>query len=185
MPQKKNPDIAELVRGKTGRVYGALMSLLTTMKGIPLAYNKDMQEDKEAIFDAVDTLELCLKTVTPMLDTMKTLPANMRRAAAKGFINATDCADYLTKKGMPFRDAYKLTGCMVSDCIQKDKVLEELSLEEFKGYSALFENDVYDAIDLIKCCEGRTSYGGPSEASVRKQIELASAQLGAWEAENA
>ena len=136
-------------------------------------------------FDAVDTLELCLKTVTPMLDTMKTLPANMRRAAAKGFINATDCADYLTKKGMPFRDAYKLTGCMVSDCIQKDKVLEELSLEEFKGYSALFENDVYDAIDLIKCCEGRTSYGGPSEASVRKQIELASAQLGAWEAENA
>ena len=110
---------------------------------------------------------------------------NMAKAAAGGFINATDCADYLTKKGMPFRDAYKLTGCMVSDCIQKDKVLEELSLEEFKGYSALFENDVYDAIDLIKCCEGRTSYGGPSEASVRKQIELASAQLGAWEAENA
>ena len=139
MPQKKNPDVTELIRGKTGRVYGDL----------------------------------------------KTLPANMRRAAAKGFINATDCADYLTKKGMPFRDAYKLTGCMVSDCIQKDKVLEELSLEEFKGYSALFENDVYDAIDLIKCCEGRTSYGGPSEASVRKQIELASAQLGAWEAENA
>ena len=185
MPQKKNPDVAELVRGKTGRVYGDLITLLTMMKGLPLAYNKDMQEDKEAIFDAVDTLELCLKTVTPMLDTMKTLPANMRRAAAKGFINATDCADYLTKKGMPFRDAYKLTGCMVSDCIQKDKVLEELSLEEFKGYSALFENDVYDAIDLIKCCEGRTSYGGPSEASVKKQIELASAQLGAWEAENA
>ena len=185
MPQKKNPDVTELIRGKTGRVYGDLNTLLVMMKGIPLAYNKDMQEDKEAIFDAVDTLELCLKTVTPMLDTMKTLPANMRRAAAKGFINATDCADYLTKKGMPFRDAYKLTGCMVSDCIQKDKVLEELSLEEFKGYSALFENDVYDAIDLIKCCEGRTSYGGPSEASVRKQIELASAQLGAWEAENA
>ena len=142
MPQKKNPDIAELVRGKTGRVYGALMSLLTTMKGLPLAYNKDMQEDKEAIFDAVDTLELCLKTITPMLDTMKTLPANMRRAAAKGFINATDCADYLTKKGMPFRDAYKLTGCMVSDCISKDKTLEELTLDEFKGYSALFENDI-------------------------------------------
>ena len=185
MPQKKNPDVTELIRGKTGRVYGDLNTLLVMMKGLPLAYNKDMQEDKEAIFDAVDTLELCLKTITPMLDTMKTLPANMRRAAAKGFINATDCADYLTKKGMPFRDAYKLTGCMVSDCIQKDKVLEELSLEEFKGYSALFENDVYDAIDLIKCCEGRTSYGGPSEASVRKQIELASAQLGAWEAENA
>ena len=154
-------------------------------KGIPLAYNKDMQEDKEAIFDAVDTLELCLKTVTPMLDTMKTLPANMRRAAAKGFINATDCADYLTKKGMPFRDAYKLTGCMVSDCIAKDKTLEELTFDEFKGYSALFENDIYDAIDLIKCCEGRTSYGGPSEASVNNQIRLAMDQLAAWEANNA
>ena len=158
---------------------------LVMMKGIPLAYNKDMQEDKEAIFDAVDTLELCLKTVTPMLDTMKTLPANMRRAAAKGFINATDCADYLTKKGMPFRDAYKLTGCMVSDCIAKDKTLEELTLDEFKGYSALFENDIYDAIDLIKCCEGRTSYGGPSEASVNNQIRLAMDQLAAWEANNA
>ena len=185
MPQKKNPDMAELVRGKTGRVYGDLMGLLTTLKGLPLAYNKDMQEDKEAIFDAVDTLELCLKTVTPMLDTMKTLPANMRRAAAKGFINATDCADYLTKKGMPFRDAYKLTGCMVSDCIAKDKILEELTLDEFKGYSALFENDIYDAIDLIKCCEGRTSYGGPSEASVNNQIRLAMDQLAAWEANNA
>ena len=185
MPQKKNPDVTELIRGKTGRVYGDLNTLLVMMKGIPLAYNKDMQEDKEAIFDAVDTLELCLKTVTPMLDTMKTLPANMRRAAAKGFINATDCADYLTKKGMPFRDAYKLTGRMVSDCISKDKTLEELTLNEFKGYSALFENDIYDAIDLIKCCEGRTSYGGPSEASVKKQIELASAQLGTWEAANA
>ena len=185
MPQKKNPDVTELIRGKTGRVYGDLNTLLVMMKGIPLAYNKDMQEDKEAIFDAVDTLELCLKTVTPMLDTMKTLPANMRRAAAKGFINATDCADYLTKKGMPFRDAYKLTGCMVSDCISKDKTLEELTLDEFKGYSALFENDIYDAIDLIKCCEGRTSYGGPSEASVKKQIELAGTQLGAWEAAKA
>ena len=185
MPQKKNPDVAELVRGKTGRVYGDLVTLLTMMKGLPLAYNKDMQEDKEAIFDAVDTLELCLKTVTPMLDTMKTLPANMRRAAAKGFINATDCADYLTKKGMPFRDAYKLTGCMVSDCIAKDKTLEELTLDEFKGYSALFENDIYDAIDLVKCCEGRTSYGGPSEASVNNQIALANAQLDAWEEKNA
>ena len=185
MPQKKNPDMAELVRGKTGRVYGDLNTLLVMMKGIPLAYNKDMQEDKEAIFDAVDTLELCLKTVTPMLDTMKTIPANMRRAAAKGFINATDCADYLTKKGMPFRDAYKLTGCMVSDCIAKDKTLEELTLDEFKGYSALFENDIYDAIDLVKCCEGRTSYGGPSEASVNNQIALANAQLDAWEEKNA
>ena len=185
MPQKKNPDIPELVRGKAGRSYGNLMTLLTVMKGLPLAYNKDMQEDKEAIFDAVDTLELCLKTVTPMLDTMKTLPANMRRAAAKGFINATDCADYLTKKGMPFRDAYKLTGCMVSDCIAKDKTLEELTLDEFKSYSALFENDIYDAIDLIKCCEGRTSYGGPSEASVNNQIRLAMDQLAVWEANNA
>ena len=185
MPQKKNPDVTELIRGKTGRVYGDLNTLLVMMKGIPLAYNKDMQEDKEAIFDAVDTLDLCLKTVTPMLDTMKTLPANMRRAAAKGFINATDCADYLTKKGMPFRDAYKLTGCMVSDCISKDKTLEELTLDEFRGYSSLFENDIYDAIDLIKCCEGRTSYGGPSEASVKNQIALASAQVDAWEANNA
>jgi len=185
MPQKKNPDVTELIRGKTGRVYGDLNTLLVMMKGIPLAYNKDMQEDKEAIFDAVDTLELCLKTVTPMLDTMKTLPANMRRAAAKGFINATDCADYLTKKGMPFRDGSKLTGCMVSDCIAKDKTLEELTLDEFKGYSALFENDIYDAIDLIKCCEGRTSYGGPSEASVNNQIRLAMDQLAAWEANNA
>ena len=169
MPQKKNPDVTELIRGKTGRVYGDLEHpFLVMMKGIPLAYNKDMQEDKEAIFDAVDTLELCLKTVTPMLDTMKTIPANMRRAAAKGFINATDCADYLTKKGMPFRDAYKLTGCMVSDCIAKDKTLEELTLDEFKGYSALFENDIYDAIDLVKCCEGRTSYGGP-QRSQREQ----------------
>ena len=185
MPQKKNPDVTELIRGKTGRVYGDLNTLLVMMKGIPLAYNKDMQEDKEAIFDAVDTLELCLKTVTPMLDTMKTIPANMRRAAAKGFINATDCADYLTKKGMPFRDAYKLTGCMVSDCIAKDKTLEELTLDEFKGYSALFENDIYDAIDLVKCCEGRTSYGGPSEASVNNQIALPNAQLDAWEEKNA
>ena len=178
MPQKKN-------RGKTGRVYGDLNTLLVMMKGLPLAYNKDMQEDKEAIFDAVDTLELCLKTITPMLDTMKTLPANMRRAAAKGFINATDCADYLTKKGMPFRDAYKLTGCMVSDCIAADKTLEELTLTQFQSYSPLFEDDIYDAIDLVHCCEGRTSYGGPSAASVEKQIALATARLDAWEEENA
>jgi len=173
MPQKKNPDVTEL------------NTLLVMMKGLPLAYNKDMQEDKEAIFDAVDTLELCLKTITPMLDTMKTLPANMRRAAAKGFINATDCADYLTKKGMPFRDAYKLTGCMVSDCIAADKTLEELTLTQFQSYSPLFEDDIYDAIDLVHCCEGRTSYGGPSAASVQRQIALAKARLDAWEEENA
>lgn len=182
MPQKKNPDVTELIRGKTGRVYGDLNTLLVMMKGLPLAYNKDMQEDKEAVFDAVDTLSLCLTTITPMLDTMRTLPANMRRAAAAGFINATDCADYLTKKGMPFRDAYKLTGQMVADCIASGKVLEELTPEEFAAYSPLFAADVYQAIDLVNCCEGRTSYGGPSAASVRRQIEQALAALGAWEA---
>ena len=182
MPQKKNPDVTELIRGKTGRVYGDLNTLLVMMKGLPLAYNKDMQEDKEAVFDAVDTLSLCLTTITPMLDTMRTLPANMRRAAAAGFINATDCADYLTKKGMPFRDAYKLTGQMVADCIASGKVLEELTPEEFAAYSPLFAADVYQAIDLVNCCEGRTSYGGPSAASVRRQIEQALAALDAWEA---
>ena len=185
MPQKKNPDVTELIRGKTGRVYGDLNTLLVMMKGLPLAYNKDMQEDKEAIFDAVDTLSLCLTTITPMLDTMRTLPANMRRAAAAGFINATDCADYLTKKGMPFRDAYKLTGQMVADCIAKNKVLEELTLEEFQSYSPLFDQDVYAAVDLVNCCEGRTSYGGPGADSVRRQIEQAQAALDAWEEGNA
>ena len=183
MPQKKNPDVTELIRGKTGRVYGDLNTLLVMMKGLPLAYNKDMQEDKEAVFDAVDTLSLCLTTITPMLDTMRTLPANMRRAAAAGFINATDCADYLTKKGMPFRDAYKLTGQMVADCIASGKVLEELTPEEFAAYSPLFAADVYQAIDLVNCCEGRTSYGGPSAASVKAQIAQALAALDAWEEE--
>ena len=177
MPQKKNPDVTELIRGKTGRVYGDLNTLLVMMKGIPLAYDKDMQEDKEAIFDAVDTLELCLRTITPMLATMTPLPENMRRAAAKGFINATDCADYLTKKGMPFRDAYKCTGTMVAACIAADKTLEELTLDEFKQYSDLFEEDVYHAIDLTTCCEGRTSYGGPARASVLHQIELVKEKL--------
>ena len=170
MPQKKNPDVTELIRGKTGRVYGDLNTLLVMMKGLPLAYDKDMQEDKEAIFDAVDTLALCLKTITPMLATMTPLPANMRRAAAKGFINATDCADYLTKKGMPFRDAYKCTGTMVAACIAADKTLEELTLAEFKQYSDLFEQDVFTAIDLTTCCEGRKSYGGPCKESVLAQI---------------
>ena len=177
MPQKKNPDVTELIRGKTGRVYGDLNTLLVMMKGLPLAYNKDMQEDKEAIFDAVDTLELCLRTITPMLATMTPLPENMRRAAAKGFINATDCADYLTKKGMPFRDAYKCTGTMVAACIAADKTLEELTLDEFRQYSDLFEEDVYHAIDLTTCCEGRTSYGGPARASVLHQIELVKEKL--------
>ena len=178
MPQKKNPDVTELIRGKTGRVYGDLNTLLVMMKGLPLAYDKDMQEDKEAIFDAVDTLALCLKTITPMLATMTPLPANMRRAAAKGFINATDCADYLTKKGMPFRDAYKCTGTMVAACIAADKTLEELTLAEFKQYSDLFEQDVFAAIDLTACCEGRTSYGGPCKESVLAQIAEVREKIG-------
>ncbi len=177
MPQKKNPDVTELIRGKTGRVYGDLNTLLVMMKGLPLAYNKDMQEDKEAIFDAVDTLQLCLTTLIPMLDTMKTLPANMRLAAAKGFINATDCADYLTKKGVPFRDAYKITGSMVSACIEKNTILEALSLDEFKAYSPLFEADIFEAIDLVLCCEGRICYGGPTAQSVTTQISEARAAL--------
>ena len=180
MPQKKNPDMAELIRGKTGRVYGDLMALLTTLKGLPLAYNKDMQEDKEAIFDAVDTLALCLRTVTPMLDTMRTLPENMRAAAAKGFINATDCADYLTKKGVPFRDAYKLTGSLVAHCIANGTTLEALPMETFKSFSPVFDEGVYEAIDLIRCTEGRASEGGPCAASVTKQIKQAGEQLAAW-----
>ncbi|MGN0976302.1 MAG: argininosuccinate lyase [Gemmiger sp.] len=177
MPQKKNPDVTELIRGKTGRVYGDLNTLLVMMKGIPLAYDKDMQEDKEAIFDAVDTLALCLKTVTPMLATMTPLPENMRRAAARGFINATDCADYLTKKGVPFRDAYKCTGSMVAWCIAHDKTLEELTPDEFRSFSPVFGEDVYDAIDLTACCEGRTSYGGPTKASVLRQVADVRARL--------
>ena len=184
-PPKKNPDVAELVRGKTGRVYGDLMALLTAMKALPLAYNQDMQEDKEVVFDALDTAQLSLTVLAPMLRTATFHPENMKRAALGGFINATDCADYLTKKGMPFRDAYKLTGCMVSDCIAADKTLEELTLDEFKAYSPLFEKDIYEAIDLVHCCEGRTSYGGPSAASVQNQIALATARLDAWEEENA
>ena len=176
MPQKKNPDVTELIRGKTGRVYGDLNTLLTMMKGLPLAYDKDMQEDKEAIFDA-DTLALCLKTLTPMLQTMTPLPANMRAAAARGFINATDCADYLTKKGLPFRDAYKCTGSMVAFCLEHGKTLEELTLDEFRSFSPLFAEDVYAAIDLTACCEGRASYGGPNKASVLAQIKAARERL--------
>ena len=180
MPQKKNPDVTELIRGKTGRVYGDLNTLLVMMKGLPLAYNKDMQEDKEAIFDAVDTLALCLRTVTPMLDTMRTLPENMRAAAARGFINATDCADYLTKKGVPFRDAYKLTGSLVAHCIANGTTLEALPMETFKSFSPVFDEGVYEAIDLIRCTEGRASEGGPCAASVTKQIKQAGEQLAAW-----
>ena len=172
MPQKKNPDVAELVRGKTGRVYGDLMTLLTMMKGLPLAYNKDMQEDKEAVFDAVDTVKLCLKTFTPMLHTMTVLKENMRAAAAKGFINATDCADYLTKKGVPFRDAYKITGGLVAECIRRGLTLETLPLEDYRAASGVFAEDVYGAINLETCVKGRLSEGGPSPDAVKKQLAL-------------
>ena len=177
MPQKKNPDVSELVRGKTGRVYGDLMTLLSMMKNLPLAYNKDMQEDKEAIFDAVDTVHLCLKTMTPMIDTMKVLPQNMRRAAAKGFINATDAADYLVRKGVPFRDAYKITGTLVAQCIQQDTTLEELPLSQYKALCDLFEEDIYQAINLETCVKGRTVTGGPAPQRVQEQIDTVLAAL--------
>ena len=171
MPQKKNPDIAELVRGKSGRVFGDNMTLLTIMKGTALAYNKDMQEDKEAIFDAIDTVKLCLKTFDPMLATMRVIPENMRNAAAKGFINATDCADYLVKKGMPFRDAYKITGTLVHTCIEKGCTLETLPLEEYRKLTDNFDEDVYDAISLDTCVMQRKAAGGPAPESVKAQIE--------------
>ena len=171
MPQKKNPDVTELIRGKTGRVYGDLNTLLVMMKGLPLAYNKDMQEDKEAIFDAIDTVKLCLKTFDPMLATMRVIPENMRNAAAKGFINATDCADYLVKKGMPFRDAYKITGTLVHTCIEKGCTLETLPLEEYKKLTDNFDEDVYDAISLDTCVMQRKAAGCPAPESVKAQIE--------------
>ncbi len=177
MPQKKNPDITELVRGKTGRVYGDLMTLLTMMKSLSLAYNKDMQEDKEAIFDAVVTIKECLITVIPMIDTMTVLKDNMRKAAAKGFINATDLADYLTKKGVPFRDAYKISGSIVGWCVLNDKTLEEVPMEVYKEYSDIFEEDVFNAISLETCVNMRKSEGGPSKESVEKQIKLAKERL--------
>ncbi len=171
MPQKKNPDITELIRGKSGRVFGDLMTLLTVMKGLPLAYNKDMQEDKEAIFDAFDTVKMCLTAFIPMLDTMTALPENMRKAAAGGFINATDCADYLVGKGLPFRDAYKATGEIVALCIKKGLTLETLPLEEYKKICGLFDDGVYDAINLDKCVNDRTSLGGPAPKNVLLQVE--------------
>ena len=170
MPQKKNPDMAELVRGKTGRVYGDLMALLTTLKGLPLAYNKDMQEDKEAVFDAVETVKMCLKVFAPMLATMTAKPENMKKAAQGGFINATDLADYLVKKGMPFRSAYKISGQIVAQCIREGLVLENLPLSEYQKYSELFAEDLYQDIDLLTCVEKRISEGGTSVASVEAQI---------------
>ena len=170
MPQKKNSDMAELVRGKTGRVYGNLMALLVALKGLPLAYNKDMQEDKEAIFDSVDTVIMCLRVFTPMINTMKVKAENMYRAAQGGFINATDLADYLAKKGMPFRTAYKIVGQIVAQCISENCVLDELSIEKYKEHSELFEEDLYEEISLETCVSKRISEGGTSVASVEKQI---------------
>ena len=179
MPQKKNPDVAELVRGKTGRVYGDLMSLLTVMKGLPLAYNKDMQEDKEPVFDAIDTVEMCLPVFTGMIQTMKVLPENMRAAANKGFINATDCADYLTKKGMPFRDAYTTVGNLVYHCTEQGKTLEDMTLEEFKTISPLFEEDVFAALNMENCAGQRKSFGGPAVSETTRQIRYIETFIGA------
>ena len=170
MPQKKNPDVAELVRGKTGRVYGSLITLLTVMKGLPLAYNKDMQEDKECVFDAIDTVELCVPVFAAMLDTLTVLPRNMRSAASGGFINATDCADYLVKKGMPFREAYMIVGRLVNMCIKSGETLDTLPLKDFRSISNLFDADVYQALELKTCVNGRTVYGGPASDSVKQQI---------------
>lgn len=178
MPQKKNPDIAELVRGKTGRVYGNLITLLTMLKGIPLAYNKDMQEDKQAIFDSVDTIKDCLKIFAPMLETMTVNKENMKKAAAKGFINATDLADYLVKKGMAFRTAYKISGTLVALCIDKNTTLEELPLDEYKKFSDLFDSDLYEAIDLRNATFKRTSEGASSIESTTKQINSLKKELG-------
>ena len=178
MPQKKNSDMAELIRGKTGRVYGDLMALLTTLKGLPLAYNKDMQEDKEAVFDAVDTVEMCLRVMIPMIDTMRVLPENMRRAANEGFINATDLADYLVKKGMPFRTAYKISGSIVAECIARGCVLDTYPLEDYKKHSELIGEDIYDEINIEHCVETRISAGGTSSVSVLEQIDWVRGRLG-------
>ena len=175
MPQKKNPDVTELIRGKTGRVYGDLNTLLVMMKGIPLAYNKDMQEDKEGVFDACDTVSMCLPVMTGMIETMTAKPEAMKKAAQRGFINATDLADYLVRKGLPFRSAYKISGAIVGDCVKSGAVLEELPLETYQQYSDLFDSDVYEAIDLTACVEKRTSAGGP--AKVQEQIDYVTACL--------
>lgn len=177
MPQKKNPDMAELCRGKTGRVYGDLMALLTVMKGIPLAYNKDMQEDKEPVFDACDTVKMCLKVFTQMIAGMKALTGNMVAAAQKGFINATDLADYLVRKGLPFRTAYKISGQIVADCIARNLVLETYPIEDYQKHTPLIEADVYTAVDLSACVEKRISLGGTSVASVHRQITYVREQL--------
>jgi len=179
MPQKKNPDLAELVRGKTGRVYGDLMTLLTAMKGLPLSYNKDIQEDKEAVFDAVDTTKLCLEVATPMLKSATFHLENMRAAAARGFINATDCADYLTRKGVPFRDAYNVVGRLVRACVDAGTTLEKLPLADYKAAHPAFCEDIYAAIDLLTCVRKREVEGGPAPSAVKKQIAQAREKLSA------
>ncbi|MBO4360732.1 MAG: argininosuccinate lyase, partial [Eubacteriaceae bacterium] len=171
MPQKKNPDMAELTRGKTGRVYGDLMGLLTTLKGIPMAYNQDMQEDKEAVFDALDNAKICLKVFAPMVAGIRANPAVMLSAAKKGFINATDLADYMVSRGIAFRDAYHISGTLVHECIEKGIVLEDVSIEEYKKHSPLIGEDVYEAIDLVNCVQKRLSAGGTSIESVETQLE--------------
>lgn len=172
MPQKKNPDITELVRGKAGRVIGDTFGFMTTMKGQPLAYNKDMQEDKEAIFDAIDNVKMCIYTFIPMLDTMTVIKENMEKAAKRGFINATDCADYLVKKGMPFREAYKITGTIVAYAIDNNKTLDTLDIKEYYKFSEIFDEDIYNAIDLHKCISQRTVIGGPNPDTVLEHIKL-------------
>lgn len=171
MPQKKNPDITELIRGKTGRTYGNLMQGLTMMKALPLAYNKDMQEDKEAVMDSIDTVNICLITIIPMIETMNVLKDNMLKAVEEGFINATDCADYLTKKGTPFRTAYKITGTIVKYCIENNKKLNELSIDEYKQFSEIFDEDIYNEIDVMTCLNKRNVIGGPAPEQVKKEIE--------------
>ena len=170
MPQKKNADMAELIRGKTGRVYGNLMGILTVLKGLPLAYNKDMQEDKEGLFDSVDTVKMCLQVMAPMIGTMSINRENMRNAAARGFINATDLADYMVRKGMPFRTAYKIVGQIVAECTDKGLVLETLPLESYRAHSALFDEDLFDAISLETCVSQRTSPGSVSAPSLDAQF---------------
>ena len=172
MPQKKNPDIAELIRGKTGRVYGALISLLTTMKGIPLAYNKDMQEDKELSFDAIDTVKGCISLFTGMIDTMKFNNQVMETSAKNGFTNATDAADYLVNHGVPFRDAHGIVGQLVLYCIDKNIALDDMTLDEFKAISPVFEEDIYDAISLKTCVEKRITIGAPGKEAMNKVIEI-------------
>ena len=184
MPQKKNPDIAELVRGKTGRVYGALISLLTTMKGIPLAYNKDMQEDKELVFDAIDTVKGCLALFNGMLSTMKFNKDKMEASARHGFTNATDAADYLVNHGVPFRDAHGIVGQIVLYCIDKNIAIDDMSLEELKAISPVFEEDIFEAVSMKTCVEKRLTVGAPGQEAMKKVIALEKETLAQdWRAE--